>query len=76
MRGFPEREMAIGEISLGRALLLVARLGGYLDRRHDAPPGDQVVWEGYTRLAVGSQTLHRAEQLGEESAIHRLGAAG
>lgn len=29
----------------------VARLGGYLDRASDAPPGTTVVWRGFTRLA-------------------------
>jgi Transposase DNA-binding/Transposase Tn5 dimerisation domain len=29
----------------------VARLGGYLARRHDAPPGTTVLWRGFARLA-------------------------
>ena len=29
----------------------VARLGGYLARRHDPPPGTTVLWRGFTRLA-------------------------
>jgi len=29
----------------------VARLGGYLDRSSDAPPGTTVLWRGFTRLA-------------------------
>lgn len=29
---------------------LVARLGGYLGRRKDPPPGHQLLWQGYTRL--------------------------
>ncbi|MCP3970618.1 MAG: hypothetical protein GY717_09940 [Rhodobacteraceae bacterium] len=29
----------------------VARLGGYLDRASDAPPGTTVIWHGFTRLA-------------------------
>ncbi len=28
----------------------VARLGGYLARRHDAPPGPTVMWRGFARL--------------------------
>jgi Transposase DNA-binding/Transposase Tn5 dimerisation domain len=31
-------------------ILRVARLGGYLARRHDAPPGATVIWRGLTRL--------------------------
>ncbi|WP_276325913.1 IS4 family transposase, partial [Paracoccus alcaliphilus] len=30
---------------------LVARLGGYLDRTSDAPPGTTVIWRGLSRLA-------------------------
>ena len=29
----------------------VARLGGYLDRASDAPPGTTVIWRGFSRLA-------------------------
>jgi hypothetical protein len=35
---------------LGDAVRLVARLGGYLDRKSDPPPGHQVLWAGYTKL--------------------------
>ncbi len=37
--------------NLGRAMLATARLGGYLDRQHDAPLGTELLWRGYTRLA-------------------------
>jgi len=29
----------------------VARLGGYLNRKNDAPPGTTVIWRGFSRLA-------------------------
>ena len=29
----------------------VARLGGYLDRKSDPPPGTTVIWRGFSRLA-------------------------
>jgi hypothetical protein len=32
-------------------LLGVARLGGYLGRANDPPPGNEVLWRGLTRLA-------------------------
>ena len=57
-------------VSLGQALLLVARLGGYLNRRNDGPPGHQTVWEGYTRLVTGALTIERIEENGEASALH------
>ena len=39
---------------LGTAVKLVAILGGYLDRKHDPPPGDRKMWEGYPRLAIAA----------------------
>ena len=36
--------------SLGAYLIKLARLGGYLDRAHDPPPGNKVMWRGLTRL--------------------------
>lgn len=32
-------------------LRAVARLGGYLDRTSDPPPGTTVIWRGFSRLA-------------------------
>jgi len=32
-------------------LRAVARLGGYLDRASDPPPGTTVIWRGFSRLA-------------------------
>jgi hypothetical protein len=31
-------------------LYAVARLGGYLSRTRDLPPGNMVLWRGFTRL--------------------------
>ena len=59
-------------VSLGEAVLLVARLGGYLNRKNDGPPGHQVVWEGYARMSSGAQTLERAATIGDDSALHKL----
>jgi hypothetical protein len=35
---------------LPAAVLLVAKLGGYLNRKGDPPPGNQLMWQGYTAL--------------------------
>jgi hypothetical protein len=35
---------------LGEAFVWVAKLGGYWGRKHDAPPGVKVLWQGLTRL--------------------------
>lgn len=36
--------------TLADHLYAVARLGGYLSRTHDPPPGNMVLWRGFTRL--------------------------
>jgi hypothetical protein len=36
--------------TLNDALLLLARLGGYLARAHDPPPGNLILWRGLARL--------------------------
>ena len=66
----PEDPVDLEAVSLGQALMLVARLGGYLNRRNDGPPGHQTVWEGYARLVTGAQTIERIEENGEASALH------
>lgn len=36
--------------TLGEAVRMVARLGGYLARTRDPPPGHQLMWHGYVTL--------------------------
>lgn len=38
--------------TLGETVRLVARLGGYLGRTHDPPPGHQLMWYGYRTLTA------------------------
>ncbi len=35
---------------LGEAVTLVAKIGGYLGRNSDPPPGHQLLWQGYTEF--------------------------
>ena len=37
--------------TLGEAVRLTAIVGGYLARNNDGPPGDELMWWGYARLA-------------------------
>jgi len=37
-------------VSLGDAVRVVARLGGYIGRAKDLPPGHQIMWQGYSEL--------------------------
>lgn len=36
--------------TVSRYLTLLAKLGGYLDRKHDPPPGNMTIWRGFRRL--------------------------
>jgi len=37
---------------LDDAVRLTAQIGGYLGRANDAPPGDELMWNGYTQLQL------------------------
>jgi hypothetical protein len=37
---------------LGNAVRIVARLGGYIGRKSDPPPGHQLMWHGYAYLRL------------------------
>lgn len=41
----------LGRKTLGAYLIKLARLGGYLARANDPPPGNMVIWRGLSRLA-------------------------
>ncbi len=68
----PEDGAAAPPMSLGGAILLIARLGGYLNRKNDAPPGHQVIWEGYTRLATVAQAMERAVKIGDKNNLYSI----
>jgi len=68
----PDQPPDTADVSLGEAVLPVARLGGYLNRRNDAPPGHQVIWNGYFQLVTGAKTLERSIRRGDLSAQKRL----
>ena len=44
---------------LGRAVLLMAMLGGSQNRKNDGPPGHKIIWRGYSYLATTAQTYER-----------------
>jgi len=46
-----KKTMLEGHRHLAHYMTKIARLGGYLARKHDAPPGNLVMWRGLTRLA-------------------------
>jgi hypothetical protein len=44
-----KRRPATATPSLGDLLVMIAELGGYLNRKHDGPPGPQTIWIGLQR---------------------------
>jgi hypothetical protein len=42
-------------VLLGEAVRMVAKLGGYLGRNNDPPPGHQLIWQGYAALQFMAQ---------------------
>ena len=57
--------------NLGLAVLTMAMLGGYLNRKNDPWPGHEKIWEGYTRLAVAVQTYERLIRMDRTSDLYQ-----
>ncbi|MBW2736685.1 MAG: IS4 family transposase [Deltaproteobacteria bacterium] len=51
-----ERDL-VPPTTLGEAVITVARMGGYMNRKHDPPPGAEILWRGHRRLSLLSQGL-------------------
>jgi hypothetical protein len=49
-RLMPDSGRSPGEKTLSSYLIKIARLGGYLARASDPPPGNIVIWRGLTRF--------------------------
>ena len=47
---------------LGEAVRLAAKIGGYLGRKNDPPPGHQLIWQGYTALQFMSSGFALKEE--------------
>ena len=59
-RATPERKRNVLR-DLNFYIRAVARLGGYLERTSDAPPGTTVIWRGLSRLADLAEGVRIAE---------------
>ncbi|MCK5131398.1 MAG: hypothetical protein KAR40_04525 [Candidatus Sabulitectum sp.] len=55
-KGYPSPD------AVGAAIFIVAKYGGYLARKSDPPPGDQILWRGYSTL----QSMCRGFELSME----------
>ena len=52
LNAFAKQNRITPPANLGDAVRLVARLGGYLGRNNDPPPGHQIMWQGYSVLQL------------------------
>ena len=50
LRAYAKKKHLTSPLLLGDAVRLVAKLGGYLGRKNDPPPGHQIIWQGYMVL--------------------------
>ena len=57
---------------LGRAVLLMAMLGGHMIRKNAGPPGHKKIWEGYIRLAITAQTYEQLLRMDKTSHLYQL----
>ena len=48
--------------SLKNAIILLAKLGGYLNRKNDGPPGIVTIWRGLSRLAESCDLYQQIEK--------------
>jgi ligand-binding sensor protein len=46
----PDKSLNSAKPSLAHYIAKLDRLGGYLARSHDPPPGNTVIWRGLSRL--------------------------
>jgi len=50
LRAYAKKKGLTPPALLGEAVRLVAKIGGYLGRKQDPPPGHQLIWQGYAAL--------------------------
>ena len=61
IRMFPKKTPTVAQV-----VLWIAKLGGFLGRKSDGPPGVTVLWRGWQRLMDISNTFALFDELGEE----------
>ena len=52
LRVYARRYKLAEHTDLASAILLVALMGGYMNRKHDPPPGHTILWRGYASLQI------------------------
>ena len=54
LRGYARNYNLPEHTDLASAVLRVALMGGYRNRKHDPPPGPEIMWRGYSSLQIGA----------------------
>jgi len=52
LQAYSKKKKINSPLTLGMAVKIVAKMGGYLDRKCDSPPGYQIMWKGYLHLQL------------------------
>ena len=47
LKAYAKKKKLKPPLLLSEAVGLIAKIGGYLGRKHDPPPGHQIIWQGY-----------------------------
>ena len=47
LQAYAKKKEMTPPLLLADAVTMVAKLGGYLNRKNDPPPGHQLLWQGY-----------------------------
>ncbi len=59
-----DRQLTLDPYTLGGALVILAILGGYLNRTNDPPPGPTYMWRGQAKLAAQADAYERLYRMG------------
>jgi hypothetical protein len=52
LRAYAKKKRLTPPSTLSETVRLVGRIGGHLGRKHDSPPGHQLMWQGYQQLQL------------------------
>ena len=51
--------------NVSSAILTVAMMGGYMNRKQDPPPGHEIMWRGYSSLQIRAVAYEELEAIGK-----------
>ncbi|MDQ6999126.1 MAG: IS4 family transposase [Mariprofundus sp.] len=69
LKAYAIKKKELLPLMLGNACQIVASMGGYLGRKHDLPPGHQMMWQGYASLQQMCEGFKLAETAYEHNTV-------